>query len=284
MTARLRVGLLGVDTSHAEAFGSILADSPEVAGVHLWGADAIARREVARRAGLHEHAGPARELADQVDLALVLHQAGQGAQHNALAAPFLDAGVPVFVDKPLGPDPARARQLFRTARERGTPLFSASALRFAPGVSAWIARAAEVDALTASAAGPGRWESYAIHTLELTLAVFPIPVARVWRQRRGVQELLLLDAADGRSALVIIDDRIEPAFSLTVRGRTGRLQAEVDDVLPAYQGLIAACLRFARTGEAPVTPAQTLAVLDVLDAGRRALIDGSPAEVRADPV
>jgi predicted dehydrogenase len=51
--------------------------------------------------------------------------------HQRRARPFLEAGIPTFIDKSLSPDPSEAAEIIALAQSRGTPLMSCSALRYA---------------------------------------------------------------------------------------------------------------------------------------------------------
>ena len=93
-----------------------------------------------RSAGVEFVERPA-DLLDRVDAVLV--ESNEGAVHRERATPFLEAGRPVFIDKPFASTAADARALVNLAAQKGVPLFSASSLRFTPEVKA--ARSVEVD-------------------------------------------------------------------------------------------------------------------------------------------
>src|SRR5438270_6736312 len=67
----------------------------------------------------------------------VLIEAVDGSVHLERARPFLQAGVPTFVDKPFATSLAAARELAHLAASHGAPLFSSSSLRYAPEVVAF---------------------------------------------------------------------------------------------------------------------------------------------------
>tara|TARA_B100000029_G_scaffold94006_2_gene84216 strand:- start:1441 stop:2343 length:903 start_codon:yes stop_codon:yes gene_type:complete len=68
------------------------------------------------------------EMLGQVDAVLVLSLSG--TPHLERARPFLEAGVPVFVDKPTACRSEDAREMFALADRAGVPFFSGSAMRF----------------------------------------------------------------------------------------------------------------------------------------------------------
>src|SRR5436305_14781411 len=69
----------------------------------------------------------------------VLIESVDGSVHLERARPFIQAGIPTFVDKPFTASLAAARELIHLAAARGTPLFSSSSLRYAPDVAEYVA-------------------------------------------------------------------------------------------------------------------------------------------------
>ena len=70
------------------------------------------------------------ELLEDVDAAYIADSSspGDGADHLELARPFLEKGIPTFVDKPFAATLADAKEMIRLAEENGTVLMSASIL------------------------------------------------------------------------------------------------------------------------------------------------------------
>ena len=92
--------------------------------------------------------------------------------HFQMASPFLEAGLPVFIDKPLSLESSELRTL-RRYLEKGQ-LMSCSGMRYAR----------ELDEPRANLSAYGRlklirgaivlsWEKYGVHLLEAILAVTP---------------------------------------------------------------------------------------------------------------
>ncbi len=69
------------------------------------------------------------ELIGRVDAVLVLSICG--AAHLARVKPFLEAGIPAFVDKPFACSVSDAAEMIRLAHQHDTFLMSASGMRFA---------------------------------------------------------------------------------------------------------------------------------------------------------
>src|SRR5947199_3933955 len=70
------------------------------------------------------------EMIGKVDGMLIESQ--EGAPHWERARPFLEAGLPCFIDKPFTCSVADARNIIELADKKKAPVFSSSALRYAP--------------------------------------------------------------------------------------------------------------------------------------------------------
>jgi predicted dehydrogenase len=129
----VRIGLIGTDNSHAEDFLHMLNEAGRHPGfrvVGLWGAAADRTRTLAHRFGVPQVVAEPGDLVGKVDAAMVVDR--HGGEHLSHARPFLDAGLPVFVDKPLACSIAAAEDILDCARRSGSIVTSASALRWQP--------------------------------------------------------------------------------------------------------------------------------------------------------
>ena len=70
------------------------------------------------------------DLVEDVDAAYIADSSspGDGADHLELARPFLEKGIPTFVDKPFAATLADAKEIIRLAQENNTTVMSASIL------------------------------------------------------------------------------------------------------------------------------------------------------------
>ena len=142
--AEIRVGIIGLDTSHVTAFTRLLNDPKEkehVPGAKVVAAykggsqdiEASASRVEGYAKELREEFGvkmvaSIEELCQQVDA--VLLESVDGRPHLEQARPVIKAGKPLFIDKPVAGSLRDAIELFKLARESKVPVFTSSAYRF----------------------------------------------------------------------------------------------------------------------------------------------------------
>ncbi len=129
------MGLVGLDTSHAEAFADVLSGRDDASVRGVWDGGAVRDSDYVQsfcdEYGARRFDEPA-AMAEAVDAAMVLTV--DWKTHAALAEPFLEAGVPTLVDKPLAGSFEDIATLEAAAGD--TPLFGCSAVPFHEGFTA----------------------------------------------------------------------------------------------------------------------------------------------------
>lgn len=109
------------------------------------------------------------DVIGQVDAAIITTDIG--AEHVARCRPFVEAGLPVFVDKPLADNPADLR-IFQDWVAAGNPIMSSSSMRYAKEFLPYRLSTHELGELRFACMTTCKsWECYGIHALE---AIYPI--------------------------------------------------------------------------------------------------------------
>jgi len=86
--------------------------------------------------------------------------------HEEMARPFLDAGLPIYVDKPLALSVDAAQRMLHRQHYRGQ-LFSCSALKYAQELQLGEADRAAIGPIhLIHATVPKDWDCYAIHAID----------------------------------------------------------------------------------------------------------------------
>lgn len=125
-----RIGILGTENSHAEAFTKIFnqsQDYPDIRVTVVGGHVAEASEKLVHDFGVIREDDPEKML-NMVDAVMVT--ARDGKYHSAMAMPFIKAGKPAFIDKPFTVDRQEALELIRFAQEKKVPLVGGSSLKY----------------------------------------------------------------------------------------------------------------------------------------------------------
>lgn len=201
------------------------------------------------------------EVIAQSDYLIVLSP-DNPEQHEALAELPLASGKPTYVDKTFAPDRAAALRLFERAAQHHTPLYSSSALRYADEYGE-IERA-EIRVI--SSLGPGSFENYSIHQIEPIVALMGTDAKRVMFVGTEAVPALLIEFAGGRQATIQQPGQGCP-FMMAVNYDSGTCRV-VQPASDYFQRFIQDLVTFFETGQASVPPAETVAIMSIIENGQ----------------
>lgn len=208
------------------------------------------------------------EMLGTIDAVLIVDDTGGGESHAALARPFLEAGLPTFIDKPMSTSYHDAVALFDLAARSGAPLLSCSSLRFAAELE--VARP-ELDRIgplsSVISTGPGDWYYYGVHAVELLGAVIGTGATVLHRHVFDQRDVAVIEYAKGPTAVVQTLRDASYVFELVAYGQNGHVSINVTDSMGFYSNTMREVVKMAETGISPLTADQTLDVLGILRAG-----------------
>ncbi len=242
---------------------------PPLRVTHAWTQDPDATARLCAACRIPHAVADRDALRDQV--AAVIIARDDHERHWEFAAPFLEAGLPVFLDKPLSLDVAELRR-FLPYLERGK-LMSGSGLRFAK----------ELDEPRAELADYGRlalvrgsvvldWERYGVHMVEAILGLLPSRPVAVSAHRCG-HASVAIEMDDDTLVLVDALGAVPKTFRVDLFGAARNSTHEIADNFSMFRRLLWHFARMVETGEPPIPPQRTLDVMRVLIAGRLARQD-----------
>jgi hypothetical protein len=231
---------------------------------HAWTQDPESTKRLCAACRIPYGAGDYREFLGKVDAVIIARDDHEN--HFEMAQPFLEAGLPVFIDKPLSLDVAQLR-VFKPYLEKGQ-LMSCSGMRYSR----------ELDEPRADLAAYGRlklircaivlsWEKYGVHLLEAALSVIPAhPVSVRMLPAEHASAVVQLD--DG--ALLQIDALGECArtFHIELFGTHRTCAFDITDNFSMFRRMLWQFAESIRTGQPAIPPDKTLEIMRVLIAGR----------------
>lgn len=289
-TPFLRAGIIGVDTSHAVEFTKLLnAEHPaaDLAGVRVVaafpGGSDIPESKRRRGKFIEQLKGMNIELVDSIPALLqkvdvVLLESVDGRQHLEQARPVMEAGKPVFIDKPLGGSLVDALKIVELGERTHTPWFSSSALRFA-------ARTQSIrhDPAIGEIVGCSSWSPcpidpsvpdfywYGVHGVETLFTIMGPGCESVSRTHTSGTDLAVGVWKGGRIGTFRgIRDGIRD-YGAVVYGTKGVGTAGKFD---GYRPLVVEIVKFFKTKQPPVDPHETLEIMTFMAAADASLREG----------
>ncbi len=292
----IRIGIIGLDTSHVTAFTECL-NNP-TAKDHVPGAKVVAAfkggsPDIASSANRVEgftatlrdkHGVKIYDTVEEVCAAVdaVLIESIDGRTHLAQARTVIAAKKPLYIDKPLAASLSDALEIYRLAREAGVPIFTASSLRFGKATQA-VRQGSIGKVLSAETTSPASIEPthvdlfwYGIHGCESLFTVMGTGCETV--QRRATPEGLIEVVGTwkgGRTGTF----RESKAYGGIARGEKGEAPAGAFD---GYRGLVVEIVKFFQTRQPPVSAEESLEIYAFMEAADESKRQGGAAVQIAD--
>lgn len=214
-----------------------------------------------------EKASSIQEVVDECDFIIVLSP-DNAERHEDLADLPLRSGKPVYIDKPIAPSLAAAQRIYEKARQHGTPLMSCSALRFGSELEQARKTIGSKPVHYVATRGMGRYETYAIHQLEMLVMLAGTGAVRARQSGNSAVASITYDYPDDRrSSFTQIPEHPIQISAAYGDGECVVIDA-MDDFFPRF---IEAMLSFFATGESAAPQAETLEIAALIEAGAAAL-------------
>jgi len=271
----IRIGIIGLDTSHVPAFTKMFND-PKATG------DLAGFKVVVGFPGGSQDIPSSRDRVEKFTSDLkatgcdvVLLESVDGRPHLEQARPVIEAKKRLFIDKPLAGSLADAIAIAELARKNDVPWFSSSSLRFGPGVIALKDNPKVGEIIGCDAWSPSPLEAhhpdlfwYGIHGVELLYTLMGPGCESVTRVQTGGGETQGGELVTG----VWKGGRIG-----TFRGLRdgkhdygavvfGKLGIATQLGFEGYKALDEAVARFFKTGKPPVTAEETIELMAFMEA------------------
>lgn len=135
----------------------------------VWTQDFQLSKQIARASYIDHVSSTLDELKDRVDGVLLARDDAEN--HLTIAKSFLEAGKPIYIDKPIAVTKTALNDLYQVQQYVGQ-IFTCSALRYSPDLILSLEdKLALGKIVDISASTPKSWEKYAIHVIEPVLKI-----------------------------------------------------------------------------------------------------------------
>ncbi|MBP1988429.1 Gfo/Idh/MocA family protein [Paenibacillus eucommiae] len=302
MQQTLKLGMIGLDTSHVSAFAAILNDPQnpyhvpggkiEIAypGVPSPDFELSYGRVDKYTSELKEQYGvtivdSAEAVAEQSDAILIVSV--DGRVHLDLLKKVAPFGKPVFVDKPFAVSSKHAEEMFAIAAEHKIPLMSCSSLRYAQGLVDELGSEQDDVIIGADCFGPMSIEPtqpglfwYGIHSVEMLFTIMGKGCANVSVTTTDEHDVVVGTWKDGRIGVVRGNREGNYAFSAAIqRKKTNSFVDTSAHPKPAYAGMLERILLMFQTGKPDVDSSETLEIIRFLEAANESRDSGKKVEL-----
>jgi predicted dehydrogenase len=281
--ADIKIGMLGLDTSHVTAFTQLLNDSrskDHVPGGRVvvafkggskdiessWGRVEDYTKQMQEKFGV-KIVDTIEELCGQVDA--VMLESVDGRPHLEQARPVFKARKPLFIDKPVAGSLRDAIEIYRLAKENNVPVFSSSSYRFYE--SMLEVKSADIGELrSAISFGPAHLEPhhpdlfwYGVHPTEALFTIMGTGCESVVRSSTPDTDVITGTWSGGRIGTLHALRKGSTPHKVIVFGTKGVAEQKGSG---NYAPLVREVIKFFQTGVAPVPPGETIELFAFMEA------------------
>jgi hypothetical protein len=210
------------------------------------------------------------DMIGQVDGMLI--EAVDGSVHLERAKPFLEAGIPCFIDKPFACSVADAEALITLAEKKKLAIFSSSALRYAPEIVEYLGKPTAGKLIGCQTFGPAsRHERnpglfhYGIHAVEMLYALMGPGCTRVSCVSDEGTDLATGYWKDGRIASIRGIRAGKAEFGVTLFAEKAVTHLSVGTKF-IYRELLKQVVQFFKAGKSPVPVVEMLEIVKFITA------------------
>ena len=291
----IKIGLIGLDTSHVTSFAEILKAHPELDAHIVYGFpggspdfDLSIKRVDGYTQRLKDEfavtmlASPA-AVAEQADLVFITSV--DGRVHLRQFTEIVKFKKPTFIDKPFTTTIADAQAIIDLAAKNSVPIMSASSLRYVDNFQAGLTgdvdqgRIVGIDAygpMELHASQPGLFW-YGIHCVEMIVAALGVGCQRVQAVTTDETDLVTFQWSEGRSATYRGSRKAHNKFGAVIHRQ--KVARQIDVALakrPMTLCMLEVIIQSLTAGKPDVPVAETLEIVRVICAANESRITGKP--------
>ena len=292
----MRIGMIGLDTSHVIAFTKLINDPKNnygckvVAGYPGGSPDmpASADRVEKFTNQLRDQLGveivdTIEELCSKVDG--VMLESVDGRPHLKQATPVIKAGKPIFVDKPVAANLKDVIEVFRLAKQNNVPCWSSSSYRYGDAIAGIHNNPALGEIKGCDVFGETSWAEYhpdlylyGIHPVTALFVVMGTGCQSVSRIRTDGCDMVIGVWQDGRIGTFRDLRGGKSAADVVVYGTKG----SVNVASSGYKPLVDEIVKFFKTGKVPVSAEETIEIYAFMSAADESkALGGKPVSIKA---
>lgn len=237
---------------------------------HVWTQDKNLSTHIAKASNIENVVDSMEDMIEEVDGVLLTRDDPEN--HVAMAQPFLDANVPVFIDKPLAIS-TKDLAYFSEQNKKGKLFMSSSSMRYSSECRAVKTELASLGKIElATVVGKKDWVKYGVHMLEALFALLDDPkVVSVQHVGESGKDIVLINFDNGLQATVHLFMNISGTFQLTLFGNDGWRLVDIKNSYSMFKENINEFVRSVREGKSRIPFEKTENIIRTLIAANESL-------------
>lgn len=290
----LRIGIIGTENSHAKAFAKYINLPDEKTGkkpypnaevVMVYGPDKDTEKDVMKDGNVAASAQKIEDFFGNVDAMMVTSR--WGSVHYKYAKPFIEAGIPIFIDKPLTSDVKEAKELMKIAKENNTLVCGGSGCKYAQDVLDLAEVVCDMKkdgnlmsaSLNFTADAKSEYDGlyfYASHLVEVTLKVFGSDIKSVFADAKEDSILVTASYPTFNVAMHFVNHNYKSCC--TLYGKSENIYKELE-YTQIYEREVDHYMEMISTNKSPQTAEELVLPVRIIDAILRSIETGEKVNI-----
>ncbi len=266
-----RIGYPGV-TDYLDKYRDDLGiDGAKV--THVWAQKAEITQSIAKSSGIAHQVNHFTDMIGEVDAVILARDDPE--HHRKMAEPFIKAGVPIFIDKPLAAN-LEDLEYFTRAEAEGKWIMSCSSMRYAPVVEESRSKIKNLGKIPlVTAVGKKDWLKYGVHMLEAVFSLLDDPIpASVWSVGEPDKAIVRVKFKNGTLVTAHLFQDIASTFQVTVFGQNNFIHCDFNNSYTMFRANLEEFIRGLRAGKSLLPYEKTYHVVRAVIAGLESMESG----------
>jgi len=243
---------------------------------HVWCQEREIAESIAKSSGIAHVVDNMIEMVGQID-AVILGR-DDPENHVQMAKPFVEAGVPIFIDKPLACS-QNDLDWFADSIAQNRFIMSCSSMRYANEcriAKQELSTLGKIELVTA--VGKKDWKKYGIHLLEAVFSVLddPLPVS-VQHIGEPDKEIVHVRLANGTDIVLHLYQHISGTFQVTFFGQQGWKLVDIRNSYSMFRDNMIEFVRSVQEGKPRLDFKKTHRLMQVIIGAQESFLQGGKA-------
>lgn len=240
---------------------------PNASVTHIWTQDLKISENIAKASNIPNIVANYTDLIGQVDAVLLARD--DPKNHYEMAMPFIEAGIPIFIDKPMDINVATAKKMF-AAQVFDNQIFSCSALRYAYELqltTELIEQVGEIRLIDTMI--PNSWEKYAVHIIEPVIGLIPErgKLLEVTNTGTGDMNIVTVKWSSGVTAIFKVLGSTKCPLNFNIYGTKDFTSLHFKDSFAAFKASLGTFINSIIDKNIPIKRADTLEIIEIIEKG-----------------
>lgn len=234
---------------------------------HIWTQNKGISEHVAKASNIEHIVEQYTDLIGQVDAILLARDDYQ--HHLEISKPFLEAGLPIYIDKPISINKKQANQLFSLQKYEGQ-IFTCSAFGYAKEFQLTNEIKEEIGSLEyVDACIMKSWEKYAIHIIE--------PVLKIIGDQGGIKSVSRAVINNKHILTCTWDSHLVTTFTtlgetsspiiIRLFGTKGYKELKFEDTFFAFKQALQHFINIVKKKNPPIDQGFVMKIVDMIERG-----------------